>query len=128
MHYEHQPHDYAAAFTTSRNADRNGRGHFYLGSYGIKVEASANSVVVWRPKDVHGTSLQNRDPYKRNPSFNQTGLAIVTSARLPKVWEKYIANLDLNSEASKKMAKIAADEIYSPKNDADEIYDVLLEE
>ncbi len=123
MHYEHQPHDYAIALTTSRNARPNDGGHCYLGSYGIKVESAANMIVVWRPKDVHGTSLQNRDPYKSDPAFTQRGLTIVTSARLPKAWEKYAANLGLNLNSSNKLADDAAAEIFSPNKAPDEIYD-----
>ena len=112
MHYENQPHDYAIALTARRTGGINDGGHFYLGSYGIKVESAANSIVVWRPKDVHGTSLQNRSPYDDDPAFMQRGMAIVTSTRLPGVWEKYAKDLGLNLDSLKEKAEKAIKEIY----------------
>jgi len=44
---------------------------------------------VWQPIDIHGTSLQDLRPADPNPTFLQTGIAIVTSNRLPTVWKKY---------------------------------------
>jgi len=41
---------------------------------------------VWRPIDIHGTSLQDLRPADPNPTFLQTGIAIVTSNT---VWKKY---------------------------------------
>lgn len=123
MHYEKQPHDYAAALTTFRNGGVSDGGHFYLGAYGIKVEATANSLVVWQPKHVHGTSLQNRSPYDKNPEFLQQGLAIVTSARLPTIWEKYVKNVGLDLTLLTAEAKKAVKAIFF--DDDDEIEDLI---
>lgn len=112
MHYERQPHDFAAALTTSRNGSAGDGGHFYLGAYGIKVEATANSLVVWQPRHVHGTSLQRRSPYDKDPIFLQQGLAIVTSARLPGIWEKYVEAVGLDLSNLNAEAKKAEKEIY----------------
>jgi hypothetical protein len=110
MHYEKQPHEYAAAFTAVRTGSDGDGGHFYLGAYGIRVKASANSLVVWRPKDLHGTSLQNCDPKVTNPDFIQQGLAFVTSPRLPTVWNRYWTQVveAKGKEATAKEAAIEA--------------------
>lgn len=123
MHFEKQPHKWAAALTTSRTGGSDDGGNFYLGAYGIKVEASANSLVVWQPRHVHGTSLQNRYPHDPNPNFLQRGLAIVTSARLSGVWEKYITKLGPDMKIVNKEAKKAEEEIYyAPTEKVDEIF------
>ncbi len=116
MHYEKQPHTYAAALTTTRTGAADNGGHFYLGSYGIKVESAANSLVVWQPRHVHGTGLQLRSPYdKEDPAFIQRGMAIVTSSRLPGVWEKYAAAVGLDLSKMSAEAKKAEEEIYFEK-------------
>lgn len=123
MHHENQPHDYAVALTVRRNANPDDGGHFYLGSYGIKVESASNSIVVWRPKDSHGTSLQNRSPYDDDPSFIQRGMAIVTSARLTNAWAKYAENLNLDlAEISKKVKEAVKEIYYSDRDKPDEQY------
>lgn len=123
MHFERQPHKWAAALTTSRRGETSDGGHFYLGSYGIKVEATANSLVVWQPGHVHGTSLQNRSPYDKDPAFLQQGMAIVTSARLSGVWEKYAMQLGSDMEAVNEEARKAEEEIYYGSDETgDEIY------
>jgi hypothetical protein len=86
---EHQPHTYALAWTVRRDHPPDAGGHFYIGTYGIHIQAAANSLVIWRPTDVHGTSLQDLDPCDTNPAFLQRGLAIVTPNRLPHVWKEY---------------------------------------
>lgn len=123
MHFERQPHKWAAALTTSRNGEDSDGGHFYLGAYGIKVEATANSLIVWQPGHVHGTSLQNRYPHDSNPNFLQRGMAIVTSARLSGVWEKYIAKLGPDMKIVNEEAKKAEEEIYYARTKTvDEIF------
>ncbi len=103
MHYEKQPHKFAAAFTAVRKGEDDDGGHFYVGAYGIRVKASANSLVVWQPQHLHGTSLQNCDPKEVNPDFLQQGLAFVTSARLPNVWKRYWSSV-LEAQAEVKAA------------------------
>ena len=88
-HVESQPHKYALAWTVRRDHPSDAGGHFYIGSYGIHIQAAANSLVIWRPADVHCTSLQDLDPHDTNPAFLQRGLAIVTPMRLPRLWDKY---------------------------------------
>jgi hypothetical protein len=92
-HHEIQPHKYAFSLTTSRSHDADGGGHFFMAKYGIRVRAAANTLVGWIPGEDHGTSLQNFSPPVKgrnfDPNFSQQGLAFVTSARLPGVWERY---------------------------------------
>ena len=88
-HFEHQPHKFAISWTVRRDHPPDAGGHFYISTYRIRVQAAANTLVVWRPADIHGTSLQDLGPADPNPAFLQTGIAIVTSNRLPSVWKKY---------------------------------------
>ncbi|KAH7920021.1 hypothetical protein BV22DRAFT_986498, partial [Leucogyrophana mollusca] len=90
-HNENQPHKYALAMTTGRVGKPGDGGHFYICKYGICIESAANTLVAWIPKHVHGTSLQRRDPNDDAPEFRQTGLAIVTSSRIVRVWKKYLS-------------------------------------
>jgi len=55
----------------------------------MRIQAAPNTLVVWIPTDVHGTSLQDLDPKDEDPEFIQTGIAIVTPNRLPSVWTKF---------------------------------------
>lgn len=119
MHTENQKHKYAAALTVKRNGDNEAGGHFFIGTYGIKVVLADNSLVVWQPKHIHGTSLQDRLPTDKNPSFLQRGLAFVTSPRLPNIWAKYMAGLaknHINDEVTKK----AAEALWGPNSPLDE--------
>jgi hypothetical protein len=89
MHVEYQPHKYAIAWTVHRDHPTEAGGHFYIGSYRMRIQAAPNTLVVWIPTDVHGTSLQDLDPKDIDPEFLQTGIAIVTPNRLPSVWKKF---------------------------------------
>ncbi|KAF5341339.1 hypothetical protein D9757_015476 [Collybiopsis confluens] len=112
VHREKQPHRYAFSWTTYRAPPviRNLRGkatkvqqggHFYLASHGIRVESSSNYLAVWDPNLYHATSLQSI-PYseKRGPLI-QSGLAIVTSPRLPGVFKKFLEEKISEEELSK---------------------------
>ncbi|EDR02770.1 uncharacterized protein LACBIDRAFT_332047 [Laccaria bicolor S238N-H82] len=89
MHFEHQPHKFAIAWTVHRDHPPDARGHFYIGSYKMRIQAAPNTLVVWIPSDVHGTSLQDLNPRNLNPEFLQTGIAIVTPNQLPSVWNVF---------------------------------------
>ncbi|EKM74530.1 hypothetical protein AGABI1DRAFT_14922, partial [Agaricus bisporus var. burnettii JB137-S8] len=94
MHTESQPHTYGVAWTTSRKIDPsispldNGS-HFFLASHGVRFQASANSLMVWQPGLLHGTSLAHQHPRKPNTQFCQQGFSFVTSPRLPEAWQQY---------------------------------------
>ncbi|EEB96583.1 hypothetical protein MPER_04261 [Moniliophthora perniciosa FA553] len=100
-HTENQPHQYSISWTTGRQGTPSDGGHFYNSTLGIRVQGAANTVVIWKPKDIHGTSLPLVDPADRNPPVLQTGLAIVTSNRLPAIFKKYREGLD-HSEAAEE--------------------------
>jgi hypothetical protein len=52
-------------------------------------QAAPNTLVVWIPTDVHGTSLQDLDLKDVDPEFLQTHITIVTPNHLPSVWKKF---------------------------------------
>ena len=109
MHKERQPHKYAIAWTVRRDHPPEAGGHFYIGTYKMRIQAAPNTLVVWRPTDVHGTSLQDLDPKEENPQFLQTGLAIVTPSRLPAVWKKFCKGELKYQEMIKILAEAAED-------------------
>lgn len=59
--------------------------------YGVRAQQAKNTMIVWRSKDWHGTSLHPisgvDDP--NNPRYCQRGMSFVTSTRLPTVWKRY---------------------------------------
>ena len=74
------------------------------------MEPSANTMVVWQPQHIHGTSLQDRNIDGNDPQFSQTGVAIVTSNRLPAIWKKYWANILTQEEAGRELEAGGCDE------------------
>ncbi|EMD35258.1 hypothetical protein CERSUDRAFT_53909 [Gelatoporia subvermispora B] len=81
IHSEKQPHELAASWTTYRSGGQAAGAHFVLEKYRIKVEEAANTLVVWRPQDKHGTTLPEIHPNDDELTL-QLGLAIVTSSQL----------------------------------------------
>ena len=88
---------------------KDGGGHFFVCDYGIKVEADADSVVVWRPRMWHGTSLQQRDP--KNPAIFQAGLSIVTPLGISRLWDEVREKKISLEEARKKMMELESEEV-----------------
>ncbi|KAH0602468.1 uncharacterized protein H6S33_008807 [Morchella sextelata] len=87
-HNEKCPHKYALFWTTARTYGSEEGGHFFIADYGIRIKQSANSVVVWKPTDFHGTTLSVKGPTNESDS-HQIGMSIVTPVQLIKLWEKY---------------------------------------
>jgi hypothetical protein len=87
---------------------KNGGGDFFCPTHGIKVEASADTVVVWQPRAWHGTSLQKRDP--ANPEVFQAGLSIVTPLGISKLWDDVRAKKISLAEAREKMHELESEE------------------
>ncbi|KAF7771017.1 hypothetical protein Agabi119p4_6991 [Agaricus bisporus var. burnettii] len=90
VHNKSQPHQWAVSLTTSRTCDPSvasvdAGGHFYLAEYGIRIQAAANTIIAWKPKDWHGTSLFLFDSGNVKKEFHQRGLSFVTSIRIPKL-------------------------------------------
>ena len=89
MHYEKQPHRYAYSWTVACNLPPDHGGHFYNGSYRVRIQGAPDTVVVWKVRDWHGTSLQDIDTSTTTmPAVYQSGLAIVTPVRfLSLMWK-----------------------------------------
>ncbi|KAF7784937.1 hypothetical protein Agabi119p4_1102 [Agaricus bisporus var. burnettii] len=115
VHFEKQPHKWAASHTLSRDyfADHDG-GHFYLAAYGVRVMSAPDSLIVWQPGHHHGTSLQRLDPNETDPRMIQRGMSFVTSSRLPTIWRRYVLELQkieaekISETAKEKKAREAA--------------------
>lgn len=84
-------------------------GHFYISSYGIRIQAAPGTLIAWRPKDWHGTSLFHFNPDIRSPQkhYHQHGLCIVTGNRVVNTIKKWRAGRlteaelnDLEADAS----------------------------
>lgn len=88
-HSEHQPHKYTLSWTTSRIGMTSKGGIFYASTYGICIELTKNTLVIWKPKDIYGTSFQDHLIDQPDHHFSQMGLAIVTSSKLPSIWAQY---------------------------------------
>ncbi|KAK7018074.1 hypothetical protein VNI00_018393 [Paramarasmius palmivorus] len=116
MHTESQPHRFAISWTTGRDGSPEEGGHFYNGRLRIRVQGAANTLVIWKPEDVHGTSLQNVHPDDSNPKVVQTGLAIVTSSRISSIFSKYKAG-QLSEVAASKQYYSFGEEV----DDAEEV-------
>ncbi|RDB20488.1 hypothetical protein Hypma_012446 [Hypsizygus marmoreus] len=111
IHFETQPHKYAASWTLSRNVGLAGGMHFYFAKYGIRVQGAPNTVIVWIPREAHGTCLPNYHPTNDEPPFSQRGLAFVTSNRLPSIWQAYLEGHLTHAQALQEMAR-RSDERY----------------
>lgn len=111
VHFERQPHKYSISWTLARTEDPSLGGNFFMSEWGIRVEQAPNTVVVWMPSLPHGTSLQRLDPAEKNPKFLQTGLAIVTSPRIAKVWKDFEAKRTTLEEALEAHQKVEYSEV-----------------
>jgi hypothetical protein len=108
-HHENNAHKYCYAWTTSRKNDWKEGGEFYVADYAIKVESSANTMIVWRGKDFHGTTLPHCLPDELESKFQQIGLSIATSGRMKKILEE----ASESGEKEKHMfARLAELELY----------------
>ena len=81
-HNESNATNYCFAWTTSRQNEIHEGGEFFIADYAIKVQPSADTLVVWRGKDYHGTTLPHCDPQQLNTDFHQVGLSITISGRV----------------------------------------------
>jgi hypothetical protein len=111
IHREGSRHKYAVSWTTSWSPElgRDGGGHFFMCSHGVKVEAAADTVIVWQPKTYHGTSLQCRDP--NNSDIFQAGLAIVTPPSLDKLWAEVLEKKISVEEARRMILELESEEV-----------------
>ena len=84
-------------------------GHFFICSHAIKVEAATDTVVVWKPTSLHGTSLQHRDP--EETEIFQAGLAIVTPPGVVRLWEEVRKKKMTLEEARAKILELDSEEV-----------------
>lgn len=115
-HHEHSPHKYGIFWTTSRSLGKDGGGHFYISDYGIRIQGAENTVVAWRVRDFHGTTLSCRGPKDNNPNLQQAGMSICTPKRLPALWKRYF-------EENLKVEDV--EEEIGDRETQEEIYDVI---
>ncbi|KAG6818847.1 hypothetical protein H0H93_001071, partial [Arthromyces matolae] len=71
IHYENQPHKWGLSWTVSRGTEPDAGCHFFIAEYAIRIEMSPDTMVAWRPSELHGTSLPNCDPKDKDPIFKQ---------------------------------------------------------
>lgn len=85
---ESAPHKYAIFWKTHRSFQPNDGGHFFIVDYEIRIQGASNTLVVWQPKNWHGTTLSAKGPNSQSLDYRQSGLSIVTPSRLPGIWKK----------------------------------------
>ena len=83
-------------------------GNFFACTHGIKVEAAADTVVVWGPKLWHGTSLKNVDP--DSSKVFQAGLVIVTPPGITRLWKEVQEKKISLQEAKKRILELESGE------------------
>jgi hypothetical protein len=110
-HSESSPHKFAISFTTSRSYDPsldsiNAGGHFYIASYAIRIQAAADTLIAWRPTDLHGTTLLHIDPWNPPKEYHQRNMALVTSPRIPGVVKKWRDGIYSREQMEKEAAVV----------------------
>ncbi|KAF6745330.1 hypothetical protein DFP72DRAFT_824582 [Ephemerocybe angulata] len=106
VHNENQGHKYAIAWTTYKGGTDVRGGNFFLASYGILILLAQDTAFAWQPAFYHTTSLGAYDPTfdvteLEEPTYNQQGVAFVTSSRLASMFAKWKA---LNISGKEKIA------------------------
>ncbi|KAH6876475.1 hypothetical protein BKA70DRAFT_1128403 [Coprinopsis sp. MPI-PUGE-AT-0042] len=94
VHQENQPHEWAVSWTTHRSGTDPRGNHFYIADYGVRIPVAEDTSIAWKPTHFHTSSLGSWDPQKayaqaEDPVMNQQGIAIVTSNRVPGVYQKW---------------------------------------
>ncbi|KAF8472552.1 hypothetical protein BDZ91DRAFT_437903 [Kalaharituber pfeilii] len=89
MHNEKNGTIYLPIWTTSRlygngTASFEVGANFYIAQYHIRVQQAVDSCIIFRPKDIHGTSLM-----ANSGCFEQIVLSFAISNRLESIWKKY---------------------------------------
>ena len=113
MHFEHQPHTYAALLTLLRtHISVEYGGSLFLPEYGIRIQQATNSCIVWQPAKWHGTGVPNVDPTILEPDFKQLIAAFTTSKFLLTSWQKYCAGKMSNTAFNKHVEEVEAQAPY----------------
>ena len=101
MEYPEQPH-------ASLNSAKGGGANFFICLHTIKVEAATDTVIIWKPTSLHGTSLPNCDP--NDPKIIQAGLAIVTPPGVERLWGEVLEKRLSIEEARRKISELESGE------------------
>ncbi|KAG2018864.1 hypothetical protein CC2G_008245 [Coprinopsis cinerea AmutBmut pab1-1] len=125
VHKEKQPHDWALSWTTLRTGNDLRGGNFVLASYGLLVSASQDSSMAWQPADWHTTTLGTFEPTFDIPghedeTFNQQGIAFVTS---PRIKSAYLKWRDANGLSGSERVEAAIQELELEGGEGGEIYE-----
>lgn len=107
IHFERQPHTYAFQWITERTHDGTYGGHFYIASYGVRIMNTADTMIAWRPADLHGTSLAAFSPKDPSPPYAQSGVCCSTSNRLAGVHAKFKEVLQSHRAIGQERIKFA---------------------
>ncbi|KAH9929874.1 uncharacterized protein BXZ73DRAFT_90342 [Epithele typhae] len=113
VHREGSPHQYVASWTINRPVADLG-GNFFIPAFGIMIKSASNSLVFWKPKLLHCTSLRSFGTQEQLDNIYELGLTFATSPRLPSAWEKYVA-ANYSDEAAQELA----DEIRNAGHESD---------
>jgi hypothetical protein len=76
------------AWATARQRPVNKVANFFITSYGVKVEASRNMMVICRAADWRGTTLPDVAPESLGEDFRQLCLSIAVSKKILELLEK----------------------------------------
>ncbi|KAH9890443.1 hypothetical protein C8Q73DRAFT_667332 [Cubamyces lactineus] len=101
IHFECPPHTYAIQWITERTHGTPYGGHFYIASYGVRILNTTDTLIAWRPKDFHGTSLAAFSPYTvlapedphpsgPSPPYAQSGVCLTASQRMGNIKARYL--------------------------------------
>ncbi|KAI4198457.1 MAG: hypothetical protein LQ350_005252 [Teloschistes chrysophthalmus] len=90
-HKESNTGKYVVSLTTHRSvaADKDEGGHFYIAAYGIQIRSSADSLLAFNSRNLHGTTLQNMEPVWGKIAkgrFQQRGWALLVPNTFPGLW------------------------------------------
>ncbi|KXN88371.1 hypothetical protein AN958_07458 [Leucoagaricus sp. SymC.cos] len=89
MHFEPQHHKWAALRTIQVKGNKNSGGIFFITSYGIRVVAALNSLIVWQLRHLRGLDARDDQPYVADPYYLQFGISFVMWMRFDGVWKKH---------------------------------------
>jgi hypothetical protein len=108
---QNQPHKFAIGWTISQTLEDDNGGHFFNSKYGIRVQGSSDSLVVWNPSHFHGTSLQEYPPSSdRILELYQDGLNFVIPNHITGLWKKYAQQRVTLKEVRKRNVNDEKDE------------------
>lgn len=88
--------------------DKNGGANFFMGSHAVKVEAAADTFIIWKPTAWHGTSLLHQDP--NDTMMFQAGPVILNPLGVARLWANVQEKNISLEEARKKILELESEE------------------